>query len=253
MLCSTTIKTSNEPEDRRQKFAQEAQGLREAASLVVSGDDDGNLRVGAVPAFRRILQENGFEGQDKRPTGRQIAILAVAAAARLTLLGMKPPHFDEGVNGWFVDQMTQTGFYHYDPTNYHGPFHFYVLFLFQTLFGRHVWALRLPLALVGWGDGVADDAVRPIHGAAGGAVGGGGDGGVAGMRLLRAVRDPRVLAGVFADAGWRGDWRGCGIRGEEISVGGLDRGDGAVLTKETYVIHFAACALAFPCLWLLGS
>ena len=78
----------------------------------------------------------------------EIVILAVAAAARLTLLGMKPPHFDEGVNGWFVDQMTQTGYYHYDPTNYHGPFHFYVLFLAQTLFGRHIWALRLPLALM---------------------------------------------------------------------------------------------------------
>jgi len=74
-------------------------------------------------------------------------ILLVAAIARLTLLGMKPPHFDEGVNGWFVDQMTHTGYYHYDPTNYHGPFHFYVLFLAQRLLGRHIWALRLPLAL----------------------------------------------------------------------------------------------------------
>src|SRR5271170_7274003 len=75
-------------------------------------------------------------------------IVAVAAIARLARLGMKPPHFDEGVNGWFVDQMMRNGYYHYDPTNYHGPFHFYVLFLFQALFGRHIWALRLPLALV---------------------------------------------------------------------------------------------------------
>ena len=64
---------------------------------------------------------------------------------------MKPPHFDEGVNGWFVDQMTKTGFYHYDPTNYHGPLHFYVLFLAQTLLGRHVWALRLPMVLASLG------------------------------------------------------------------------------------------------------
>ncbi len=75
-------------------------------------------------------------------------IVAVALVLRVALLGMKPAHFDEGVNGWFVDQMTRTGYYHYDPTNFHGPLHFYVLFVAQTLFGRNEWALRLPLALV---------------------------------------------------------------------------------------------------------
>src|SRR5437016_13154625 len=61
---------------------------------------------------------------------------------------MKPPHFDEGINGWFVDQMVKTSFYKYDPTNYHGPLHFYVLLLSQTWFRRHLWALRLPVVLV---------------------------------------------------------------------------------------------------------
>jgi uncharacterized protein (TIGR03663 family) len=74
-------------------------------------------------------------------------ILALGAFLRLLLLAMKPPHFDEGINGWFVDQMTKNGFYKYDPTNYHGPFHFYVLFVSQTLFGRNLWALRLPVVL----------------------------------------------------------------------------------------------------------
>lgn len=74
--------------------------------------------------------------------------VVLAAVLRLLFLGMKPPHFDEGVNGWFVDQITKTGFYHYDPSNYHGPLHFYVLFLFQTLLGRHIWALRLPIVFV---------------------------------------------------------------------------------------------------------
>ncbi len=119
-----------------------------------------------------------------------IAILLVAAAARLTLLSIKPPHFDEGVNGWFVDQMRETGYYHYDPGNYHGPFHFYVLFLMQTLFGRHIWALRLPLALVSLAAVWFTTALRPLHGTRRGALGGGGDGGLAGVRLLRAVRDP---------------------------------------------------------------
>jgi uncharacterized protein (TIGR03663 family) len=69
----------------------------------------------------------------------------------LFLLGIKPPHFDEGINGWFVDQMMKNGFYRYDPTNYHGPLHFYVLLLSQSLFGRNVWALRLPVVLVSIG------------------------------------------------------------------------------------------------------
>ena len=76
------------------------------------------------------------------------AIIALGAFLRFLLLSMKPAHFDEGINGWFVDQMVRNGFYSYDPTNYHGPLHFYALFLSQTLFGRDIWALRLPVVLV---------------------------------------------------------------------------------------------------------
>jgi uncharacterized protein (TIGR03663 family) len=76
------------------------------------------------------------------------AIVALGALLRFLLLGMKPPHFDEGINGWFIDQMVKNGFYRYDPTNYHGPLHFYVLFLSQTLLGRNIWAMRLPVVFV---------------------------------------------------------------------------------------------------------
>jgi uncharacterized protein (TIGR03663 family) len=75
-------------------------------------------------------------------------IVGFAAFLRFFLLGIKPPHFDEGINGWFVDQLVKNGFYKYDPTNYHGPLHFYVLLLSQTLLGRNLWALRLPVVLV---------------------------------------------------------------------------------------------------------
>src|SRR3954451_21766308 len=85
-----------------------------------------------------------FEGTDWVPW----LIIALAALLRFFLLGMKPPHFDEGINGWFVDQVMKNGFYRYDPTNYHGPLHFYVLWLFESLFGRDVWALRVPIVLV---------------------------------------------------------------------------------------------------------
>src|SRR5207247_1950400 len=78
-------------------------------------------------------------------------ILGLAVFLRFFLLGIKPPHFDEGINGWFVDQVMKNGFYRYDPTNYHGPLHFYVLLLSEALFGRNVWALRLPVVLVSIG------------------------------------------------------------------------------------------------------
>ncbi len=78
-------------------------------------------------------------------------ILGLAAFLRLFLYYIKPPHFDEGINGWFVDQVMHNGFYRYDPTNYHGPLHFYVLLLSESIFGRNIWALRLPVILVSIG------------------------------------------------------------------------------------------------------
>src|ERR1044071_4701835 len=100
----------------------------------------------AVAGVRRYLEywQDALAGTDWVPW----AILGIAVFLRFLLLGMKPPHFDEGINGWFVDQVVKNGFYKYDPTNYHGPLHFYVLLLSQTLFGRNLWALRLPVVLV---------------------------------------------------------------------------------------------------------
>ncbi len=74
-------------------------------------------------------------------------IVVLAFALRVWVLGYKPAHFDEGVNGYFIDGMRTTGFYHYDPANYHGPLHFYALFAAQQLFGRALWVLRLPTVL----------------------------------------------------------------------------------------------------------
>src|SRR5206468_8328479 len=39
------------------------------------------------------------------------AILGLAVFLRFFLLGIKPPHFDEGINGWFVDQVMKNGYY----------------------------------------------------------------------------------------------------------------------------------------------
>ena len=64
-----------------------------------------------------------------------VSIVLIALGLRLWSLGMKPPHFDEGINGWFVDQMRTNGYYDYDPAGYHGPLYFYVLFVSLSLFG----------------------------------------------------------------------------------------------------------------------
>src|SRR5438046_319859 len=93
------------------------------------------------------------------------AIVALAFALRVMWLDLKPAHFDEGVNGWFVDAMTRQGYFAYDPTNFHGPLHFYVLFVSQTLFGRSIWALRMPLVLVSTGCVAMMFAFRPWFGA----------------------------------------------------------------------------------------
>lgn len=57
-------------------------------------------------------------------------------------LSNKPLHFDEGINGWFALQLQKTGFYVYDPTNFHGPLYFYLLSWWTGLWGPTVEALR---------------------------------------------------------------------------------------------------------------
>ena len=104
---------------------------------------------GALANFPRLRDElETWRGQFTTASWTPWLILGLAVFLRFFWLGIKPPHFDEGINGWFVDQVMKNGFYKYDPTNYHGPLHFYVVLLSEALFGRNVWALRLPVVLV---------------------------------------------------------------------------------------------------------
>ncbi len=178
-------------------------------------------------------------------------LLLIAACLRFAWLGMKPPHFDEGVNGWFVDQMRRTGFYHYDPANYHGPFHFYVLFLAQTLFGRDVVALRVPMVLVN----LATLWVVVLYGrfvgrrvallaAAAFAVS-------SGMLFYSryAIHEAWLVLALVVTVWGLFEWWCCASRrGLWAVVGGITL---MILTKETYVIHVVSLALAFGTLLLL--
>lgn len=113
-----------------------------ASSAQAGALADFPLLGGSLETWRRAFAESEWTPW---------IIVALAAFLRFFLLGIKPPHFDEGINGWFVDQLVHNGFYRYDPTNYHGPLHFYVLMLSETLLGRNLWALRLPVVLVSIG------------------------------------------------------------------------------------------------------
>jgi uncharacterized protein (TIGR03663 family) len=68
--------------------------------------------------------------------------LVILLLLRFYDLGIRPPHHDEAVNGWFVDGLFNRGYYVYDPQNYHGPLFFYLLALFVKVFGRSVESLR---------------------------------------------------------------------------------------------------------------
>ena len=177
-------------------------------------------------------------------------IVALGAFLRIFLLGIKPPHFDEGINGWFVDQMVKNGFYNYDPTNYHGPLHFYILFLSQTLLGRNLWALRLPVVLGSIFCIRLATKFEPVVGRNTSLL----------AALAMSVSPGFVFYGRYAIhevwlllfsmlfvLGLLGLWK-YGTRGYLWCVCmGLA---GMILTKETYIIHVGCALLAIPIAWV---
>jgi uncharacterized protein (TIGR03663 family) len=184
----------------------------------------------------------------KRWPWPEIAILLLAAVLRFVALDLKPPHFDEGVNGWFADQMAHTGYYKYDPTNYHGPLHMYAVFAAQKLFGRDIAALRLPAVLASllavwltlrFGRFVGVNAARWAAAAMA----------VSPCCVFYArysIHESWLLAFLLLTAwGILELWR-CGTAaGLYALIGGIA---GMILTKETYFIHLGCFLLAVPCL-----
>jgi uncharacterized protein (TIGR03663 family) len=177
-------------------------------------------------------------------------IVGLGAALRILFLDIKPPHFDEGINGWFVDQMVKSGFYKYDPTNYHGPLHFYLLFLSQTLFGRNIWALRMPVVLGSIFCIRLCFKFEPLL----------GRNPCRWAALAMAVSPGFVFYGRYSIhevwlvlfsmlfiLGLLGLWK-FGTRGYLWCVGmGIA---GMILTKETYIIHIGCAVAALPLAWV---
>src|SRR5882757_5923220 len=87
-----------------------------------------------------------------------LAVLIAAALLRLVYLTEKPLHHDEGVNGLFLVNLFRTGYYHYDPSNYHGPSLYYLAVIptainnvFHWGHGLSTFAIRLVTAAFGAG------------------------------------------------------------------------------------------------------
>ncbi len=74
-------------------------------------------------------------------------IFILATLLRVLFLDIKPTHFDEGVNGWFVEQIKANGVFDYNPENFHGPLYFYILYLFDVIFGSEIYVHRFVPAI----------------------------------------------------------------------------------------------------------
>lgn len=174
--------------------------------------------------------------------------MLLALWVRLWQPDVRPPHFDEGVNGWFVDQITENGYYDYDPTNYHGPLHFYVLWLAQSVLGRDIAVLRLPTALVGAGCVWLVLSLGTWLGRR--AVFWGGlflalsPGAVYYARY--AIHETWMV--FFLLAALRGWWLWT-ESGKSSGIPWMAAGlTGLLVTKETHLLHLGSFALALPCL-----
>src|SRR6266481_1214883 len=173
-------------------------------------------------------------------------ILGLAAVLRILFLGIKPPHFDEGINGWFVDQMVKEGFYRYDPTNYHGPLHFYIIFLFQTLFGRNLYALRLPVVLASLGAvwlALKYDRVIPRPLARTAALAMALSPGFIFYGRYSIHEAWLLLFSMMFIFGLLGLWREGTLNYLWFTGIGIT---GMILTKETYIIHIGCALIALP-------
>ena len=182
-----------------------------------------------------------------------LAILLVAAFFRFAWLDLKPPHHDEGVVAFMSEQIVARGYYAYDPTNYHGPLPFYLSFVSQRLFGRTIFAMRMPVVMLSMLSVGLILAYREYF----------KEKAMQWAALAMAVSPTPVYFGrqcaheagfmffnVLTVFGVIGLSRG-GARRDLWATGlGLA---GMVLCKETYAIHVFAVLLAIPALWVVGK
>jgi len=75
--------------------------------------------------------------------------ILVALFIRFWDLGLRPFHSDEGVNSFFLLNLYNNNYYHYDPSNYHGPFLYYLGLIPFYVIGISDFSFRLMPVLFG--------------------------------------------------------------------------------------------------------
>lgn len=124
MTTASTKSRGNKQKGRQAKAAPSG----ETENVAASTQTDGEI---SEPAWRRAVA----------------AIMLVAAVVRLYQLELRPMHHDEGVNGFFLNNLMNSGIFRYDPSNYHGPtLYYFTLPLAYAAERFHVfneWTVRL--------------------------------------------------------------------------------------------------------------
>ena len=90
---------------------------------------------------------------DRRPRlllfAALLAVVGLAFWLRLPGLADKPLHSDESVNGWFSLRLYWWNVYRYQPSDYHGPFLYYINLILFWFLGPSETSLRLGPAVFG--------------------------------------------------------------------------------------------------------
>lgn len=177
-------------------------------------------------------------------------ILTLAAGMLFFFLDWKPAQHDEGVNGWIIQDIINKGYYGYDPANYHGPLHFYLLFIFKILLGDNLWALRMSAVLFGLGSIYLMTAMSPYLGrftAYGAALLAAVSPGMAFYSRYAIHESGLLFFSLLMLLGFFRFAREC----DKMSVIFLAAGfTGMVVTKETLIIHLVVFFAAYKLLQL---
>lgn len=73
----------------------------------------------------------------------------IASLFRFWDISLRPLHSDEGVNSFFLLNLFNKNYYHYDPSNYHGPFLYYIGLIPFFILGISDFSFRLMPMLFG--------------------------------------------------------------------------------------------------------
>ena len=182
-----------------------------------------------------------------------VVILAVALALRTWGLDVKPAHFDEGINGWFVEQMKEAGHYNYNPENFHGPFYFYLLFVAQSLFSHSLFWLRMPAVLGSLASILLIMRYYPLIGKAPALI----------AAVMMSISPAQIFFArysiheswfmaftIMSLLGIIGLWQTGRAHYLGLLIAGLA---GQIATKETSIIHIGCMLLAIPVCWGLST